>query len=712
MAEKQVNQTAIKTDIKPEERPLEPYIAHPYAYAYGRSTKTLLNDTLYQSLRKCAASSYGNQLAIVSLHENIEKTFKQLLQDVDRFANALIINCDIKKNDVVCIWTANAYFFIVVQYAASAIGAILCPINAYYKSSEVQYSFEKVKPKVLIMPGLNSAQERNVNKFYKTFEEISDLEEFKKNSTIKHIVYIDGDQKYGIFNRNGCNIKTHSAKSFLNEKYSEHIPEKEILKDNTNILKATNGLASNINIVNGNLTNGNHVNGTCNGQSITNGNLTNGKTNGVCMNGNLTNGKTSDSENLEEDNENEKPKQVNGNGSISQTNKKLRVQENNESKVSVVDKLNIYIDPDSPCALFFTSGTTGFPKAATLSHFNLSNNSRFFGERVGFGEYLKKHNKTARVSLPVPIFHAFGAMLGTSTMSTCPVTIVMANYRYDIETTVDSIVRYQCTHIFAVPAMLTDIVNYIEDNEIVINSLYGILTAATTVSVNVVERCKKVIKSISDIQIVYGATESSPIITSPLLGSKLEDNLDNVGVPLDFAEVKLVNKNTKEVVKIGEEGELLTRSPSVFLGYYGDEHQTRKVIQNNWYNTGDLATMDANGKLRIVGRTKELIIRGGANIYPKEVEEVVATHPLIHTAAVCGVPHERLNETICCWVRFRDPTKTLTEREIKVFCKEKMAYFKVPQIIMFVDSFPMTQSGKIQKFKMKEMSCEKLGIKL
>lgn len=187
----------------------------------------------------------------------------------------------------------------------------------------------------------------------------------------------------------------------------------------------------------------------------------------------------------------------------------------------------------------------------------------------------------------------------------------MANYRYDIESTVASIVRYQCTHVFAVPAMLTDIVNYIEDNgmfgldyrpllqqrvitnrltflhkEIIINSLFGILTAATTVSVNVVERCKKVIKSINDIQIVYGATESSPIITSPLLNSKLEDNLDNVGVPLDFAEVKLVNKNTKEIVKIGEEGELLTRSPSVFLGYYGDDHQTRKVLQNNWYNTG------------------------------------------------------------------------------------------------------------------------------
>lgn len=203
--------------------------------------------------------------------------------------------------------------------------------------------------------GLNSAQERNVNKFYKTFEEISDLEEFKKNQTIKHIVYIDGDQKPGIFNRNGHNIKTHSAKSFLNEKYSEYLSEKEILKESTNILKTSNGLASNINIVNGNSTNavnGNHMNGTLANGPLTNGNLTNGKKNGICLNG-KANGKASDEENLEEDNENEKPKKVNGNGI--QSNKKLRVQENNESKVSIIDKLNIYIDPDSPCALFFTS---------------------------------------------------------------------------------------------------------------------------------------------------------------------------------------------------------------------------------------------------------------------------------------------------------------------------------------------------------------------
>lgn len=162
----------------------------------------------------------------------------------------------------------------------------------------------------------------------------------------------------------------------------------------------------------------------------------------------------------------------------------------------------------------------------------------------------------------------------------------MANYRYDVESTVNAIIRYNCTHIFAVPAMLIDIMNHVEDNEILIQNLYSVVTAATTVPLEVVQRFSKIIPSIKDIQIVYGATESSPIITSPILGSKMLENLDNVGVPLDFAEVKLVDKDTKEVVKIGEEGELLTRGPFVFLGYWNDEHQTKKVVQNNWYNTG------------------------------------------------------------------------------------------------------------------------------
>ncbi|RWS20588.1 AMP-binding protein-like protein, partial [Leptotrombidium deliense] len=279
-------------------------------------------------------------------------------------------------------------------------------------------------------------------------------------------------------------------------------------------------------------------------------------------------------------------------------------------------------------------GTTGSPKAAALSHYNLTNNTRFFGERLGF-----KADKDVTVCLPVPIFHCFGSVLGTTTMVTTGATMVMPSYRYDVKSVVEAMVRFKCTHFMGVPAMLIDIMNYVEDNNIQIKSLMGVITAATTVPFDVVQRFSSLIPSIQKIDIVYGATETSPIITSPLPESKLEDTLDNVGLPLDFAEVKLIDRETKQIVKIGEKGtvnrELWTRGPHVMIGYWNEEEQTKNAISaRKWYNTGDLATMDANGCFRIVGRTKEIIIRGGINIYPREIEDVLITHPLIKNAAV------------------------------------------------------------------------------
>ncbi|XP_074593709.1 putative acyl-CoA synthetase YngI [Brevipalpus obovatus] len=588
---------------------LKPHVAYPHSYAFGRSHKTLQFETLDRVL-EATVTRQPDQRAIVSLHENIEWTFQELKEKVDKLAQILIRCLFVSRGDVVAIMTANTCKFIVIQYACARVGAILCPINAYYQNSELEFSLLKINPKVLFIPGPGSLQEQSVNQFYDIFMKIVD----NVPQSLQHVVLLDG---------------------FLPEKASLQVK-----------IYSYDSLWNNY----------------CWPDSDTDSE------------------KSSDGEN------NDKSIPPSHNGTSSSVE---------------------YLDADKPCALFFTSGTTGPPKAATLSHFNLNNNTRFFGEKLGFGV-----GKTVRVCLPVPIFHVFGSVLGTITMSTCGISLVFPGFRYDIESTVQAIISQKCTHFMGVPAMLIDIINYVEDHGLKITTLRGVITAATTVPFEVVQKFCKVIPSIETIQIVYGATETSPIITTPVPGDRLASTLDNVGIPLDFAEVKIVDKVSGDIVKIGETGELLTRGPQVFLGYWCDEIQTKKAIDfGGWYRTGDLATMDRNGYIRIVGRTKEIIIRGGINVYPKEIEEVLITNPYIANAAVCGIPHDRLGEDICAWIKFRDESKKLNQEEIKEFCKDKMAYFKIPRWIVFVTEFPTTASGKVQKFRMRELSCEIFGIK-
>jgi fatty-acyl-CoA synthase len=260
--------------------------------------------------------------------------------------------------------------------------------------------------------------------------------------------------------------------------------------------------------------------------------------------------------------------------------------------------------------------------------------------------------------------------------------------------------------------MIIDIMNYVEKNNIHIKSLKSVLLGGASTPVEVAHRVTRTIPSATDVRIGYGATELGPCTTGSILGDTVERRMETVGAPLDFVEVKIVDPISGEIVKIGEQGELLARGHNVMLGYWDEEEKTREVITDSkWYKTGDLATMDDTGYVKIVGRTKEMIIRGGENIYPKEIEELLHTHPAVLDAYVVGVPDERMGEECCAWIKLRNSGDKLTPDEVKTFCKDKITYFKIPKYILFVEDFPLTGTGKAQKFIMREKSCEILGLK-
>ncbi|RWS06862.1 acyl-CoA synthetase-like protein [Dinothrombium tinctorium] len=363
------------------------------------------------------------------------------------------------------------------------------------------------------------------------------------------------------------------------------------------------------------------------------------------------------------------------------------------------------IQSDDPFYIMFTSGTTGKPKGATLSHHTVVNNALLAASRIQDPDNLV-------TCLPLPLFHSFAATLGSILMSCVPGTVVLPGYWFNTKAVVDSIIKNRCTVLLATPTIIIDILSYIKQSKIVIDSLKTIILGAASVPIEVAHEIQTVIPSATDIRIGFGATELGPCTTVSESTDSVESRLETVGRPLDFIELKVVDPHTLELLKIDERGELLVRGHNVMLGYWGQPEKTKEVITPaGWYRTGDIATMDKNGYIRIVGRTKEMIIRGGENIYPREVEEILHQHPNVEVAGVCGVPDKRVGEELCAWIKLKNSKEQITPEDIKEFCKDKLTYFKIPKYIMFVEHFPMTATGKMQKFIMSEKSSEILGIK-
>ncbi len=356
--------------------------------------------------------------------------------------------------------------------------------------------------------------------------------------------------------------------------------------------------------------------------------------------------------------------------------------------------------PDDAINIQFTSGTTGTPKGATLTHCNILNNGFLCAEgmRLTAGD---------RLCLPVPLYHCFGMVLGNLACFTHGATVVYPAPVFDAESTLRAIESERCTALHGVPTMFVTALAHPDFGKFDLATLRTGIMAGAPCPVDVM---KKVIADMhmEQVLIAYGQTELSPVNFLTLPDDPLEKRVETVGRAVPWLEVKLVDDDGR-VVPIGEKGEVCTRGYSVMLGYWNDEEQTRETIDEaRWLHSGDLGVMDDEGYLRIVGRIKDMIIRGGENVYPREVEEFLYTHPAISEVQVFGIPDARMGEEICAWIRLEDGA-SLTEDGVRDYCKGRITHFKVPKHIRFVDEFPMTVTGKAQKFRMSEIMIEELA---
>ncbi len=360
------------------------------------------------------------------------------------------------------------------------------------------------------------------------------------------------------------------------------------------------------------------------------------------------------------------------------------------------------LDFDQPINIQYTSGTTGFPKGATLSHHNISNNGFFVGELLGY-------TPVDRVCLPVPFYHCFGMVLGNLAIVSHGACIVIPGEAFEPRAVLEAVAEERCTSLYGVPTMFIAELNDPGFWDFDLSSLRTGIMAGSPCPVEVMKRVKTDLY-MNDVTICYGMTETSPVSTQTRPGSSLEKQVATVGEVHPHIEVKIVDPVGGRTVPRGETGELCTRGYSVMLGYWADEAATREAIDEaRWMHTGDLAVMDDEGYVNIVGRSKDMIIRGGENIYPREIEEFLYTHPAIEDVQVFGVPDERYGEQVCVWVVLKEDG-VLDENGLREFCAGRIARFKVPKYVRFVDEFPLTVTGKVQKFRMREVEARERGL--
>ncbi|TDF82483.1 AMP-binding protein [Pseudomonas sp. H9] len=355
---------------------------------------------------------------------------------------------------------------------------------------------------------------------------------------------------------------------------------------------------------------------------------------------------------------------------------------------------------DQPVNIQYTSGTTGFPKGATLSHYNILNNGYMVGESLGLSEQ-------DRMVIPVPLYHCFGMVMGNLGCVTHGSTMIYPNDAFDPLLTLGTVTEERATALYGVPTMFIAMLDHPQRSDFNLTSLRTGIMAGATCPIEVMRRVIDQMH-MSEVQIAYGMTETSPVSLQTGPDDELELRVTTVGRTQPQLESKIVDEHGC-VVPRGQIGELCTRGYSVMLGYWGNPDATHEAIDPaGWMHTGDLATMDEAGYVCIAGRNKDMIIRGGENIYPRELEEFFFTHPAVADVQVIGIPDERYGEEIVAWIKFH-PGHSASEIELQQWCKSRIAHFKTPRHFRFVDEFPMTVTGKVQKFRMREISIEELS---
>lgn len=366
-----------------------------------------------------------------------------------------------------------------------------------------------------------------------------------------------------------------------------------------------------------------------------------------------------------------------------------------------LQEIDSTLSPDDAINIQFTSGTTGMPKGATLSHYNIINNARYVTDRINLTE-------TDRLAVPVPLYHCFGMVMGVLGAVSKGATAVFPGASFDAAQTLDALAQERCTAVYGVPTMFVAMLEEQEKNARDLSNLRTGIMAGAPCPVDVMQRVNSEM-NMGEVTIAYGMTETSPVSFQSFVDDPTDKRCATVGRVHPHIEVKIVDQDDR-IVPVGTRGELCTRGYSVMKGYWGDDKRTAESIVDGWMHTGDLAVFDKEGFCSVVGRVKDMIIRGGENIYPREIEEYLMRHPKVSDVQVFGIPDEKFGEEICAWA-IAKPEVELDQEDLRDFLKDQIAHFKIPRHIRIVDELPMTITGKPQKFAMRDKMLRLLGQK-
>lgn len=560
-----------------------PALTQP-SYSSSMADKPLLGMTIGDKFDQIA-TQYAENDALIVLHQNIHWSYRQLQEEVNRCARALL-SIGVNKGDRVAIWAPNCSEWTLTQFATAKIGAILVNINPSYRTHELEYALNQSGARFLV----------TANNF--------------KSSDYSAMLY---------------ELAPELKASNDGELKSQKLPDLECII-----------------------------------------NLSSEKLSGMWRWSDL-------------------------------------MKEANKVSQTDVDDLQATLQFDDAINIQYTSGTTGFPKGATLSHHNILNNGFFVAESMGF-------TSEDRLVIPVPLYHCFGMVMGNLGCMTHGATMIYPDEGFDPGKVLKAVHEQKATALYGVPTMF---IAELEHEGFASTDFSTLRTGIMAGSICPAEIMKQVINKMNmkGVQIAYGMTETSPVSTQTGANDSIEKRVSTVGRTQPHLENKIVDPGNGGILPRGEIGELCTRGYSVMLKYWNNDKATAEAIDEaGWMHTGDLATMDEEGYIQIVGRIKDMVIRGGENVYPKEIEEFLYAHPAISEVQVTGVPDKKYGEELIAWVKLNSTAGDVTGEELREFCKGKITHFKIPRYFKFVDEFPMTVTGKIQKFKMREISIQELGL--
>ncbi|MCC4290030.1 AMP-binding protein [Halomonas aquamarina] len=554
------------------------------SYTSSTADKPLLGMTIGDKFDQIAAQ-YPDNDALIALHQNIHWSYRELQQEVNRCARALLA-IGVQKGDRVGIWAPNCSEWTLTQFATAKIGAILVNINPSYRTHELEYALNQSGARFLVTANQFKSSDYTAMLF-ELAPELNNCAEGQLKSqklpALECVINLSADKHSGMW------------------RWADFIAKAD---------------------------------------------------------------------------------------KVSQTD---------------VDDLQATLQFDDPINIQYTSGTTGFPKGATLSHHNILNNGFFVAESMGF-------TSEDRLVIPVPLYHCFGMVMGNLGCVTHGAAMIYPDEGFDPGKVLKAVHEQKATALYGVPTMF---IAELEHPDFASTDFSTLRTGIMAGSICPAEIMKQVINKMNmkGVQIAYGMTETSPVSTQTGANDTIEKRVSTVGRTQPHLESKIVDPGNGGILPRGEIGELCTRGYSVMLKYWNNDKATAEAIDEvGWMHTGDLATMDDEGYIQIVGRIKDMVIRGGENVYPKEIEEFLYAHPAISEVQVTGVPDKKYGEELIAWVKLNSTAGEITGEDLREYCKGKITHFKIPRYFKFVDEFPMTVTGKIQKFKMREISIKELGL--